>query len=301
MCDIYQNKPVDIKLSEAAQIIDFMVENDFLIAYFTGGEPSLHPDIVKIVKYASSKGLLTSLTTNGTIHTETLKKLSKAGLRTLSVSIDSWDPKLCETIRGFKGIQKRITETVTLAKKLDIGVYSLTYLGSHITPENIEHMVRYVNNILGVPFALCYPTTTDATTYLLGKKVPPPPPATIKAIAKKLLILKKQGYKIANMATYLEEVINFDGIKPSKYPCKCGEYVFYIDWLGDVYPCFKKKRIFNILEEKPSKKNQLFLKNAQCNMCLIDCFREPSYLAYLRSPRLLLKELGTRFPFNSLL
>jgi MoaA/NifB/PqqE/SkfB family radical SAM enzyme len=301
MCDIYQNKPVDIEFSKATQILDFMAENGFLIAYFTGGEPSLHPDIVKMVKYANTRGLFTSLTTNGTISSETLKELSRAGLQTLSVSVDSWDSALCEAIRNFKGIQERVKKTVTLAKKLGLGVYSLTYLGSHITPENIEKMVKYVNNTLGIPFALCYPATINETTYLLGKKVPSPSFDAIKAIAEKLLNLKKQGYRIANMATYLEEVINFDGVKPSKYPCKCGEYVFYIDWLGDVYPCFKRKKMFNILQEGSFKPNNMFLKNVNCNKCLIDCFREPSYLAYIHSPRLLLRELRTRFPLHFLL
>ena len=115
MCDIYQNDPVDIKFENAVRILDFMVNNGFLIAYFTGGEPALHPNIVEIINYADKHGLVTSMTTNGTIRPDILQNLSKVGLHTLSVSIDSWKPDVCEKMRGSKGIQEKVQKTIALA------------------------------------------------------------------------------------------------------------------------------------------------------------------------------------------
>jgi len=296
MCDIYLSKPFDIGFPEATRVLDFMAKNEFLVAYFTGGEPSLHPRLVDIVDYAVKCGLLTSLTTNGTIPEKTLKALHKVGLHSLSVSVDSWNPQICSKIRGFKDILEKQKKTVELAKKLKMGVYTLTYLGLHITEENIEDMVEYVNNTLGVPFALCYPTETDVNTYQLGNRITMHSPSSFQAIARKLLALKKRGYKIANTATYLEEIIRFHDKKPTKYPCKCGEYVFYIDWFGDLYPCFTKDKLFNILELTESDAKPYFPKNVACNQCLVDCFREPSYLAYLKDPMLTLREINHNFP-----
>jgi len=300
MCDIHRRKPLDIGFDEANKILDFMANNGFLIAYFTGGEPSLHPNIIEIVKHADDLGMIASLTTNGTIHPETLKGLSKAGLRTLSVSVDSWNSEFCEKTRGFRGIQEGCKRTIALAKHLKMRTYTLTYLGPHIKSENIEKMVKYVNETLGVPFALCYPATTNVNTYLLGNYVSTPSPNDLKGIAKRLLELKKSGYRIANTATYLEEIIRFHNKEPSKFPCKCGEYVFYIDWFGDVYPCFEKKKLFNVLEENRLKDNNLFLQDIRCNKCMVDCFREPSYIAYMRYPRLLLKEIEYNFPLRQI-
>lgn len=301
MCDIYRNEPTDVGLDEAIKILDFMANNGFLVAYFTGGEPSLHPNVVKIVKYADKHDLITSLTTNGTIRPEKLKELKKAGLHTLSVSVDSWDSEICEKVKGFRGIQERYKRTISFAKRLKMRIYSLTYLGPHITPENIDKMVNYVNENLGVPFALCYPATTNVNTYLLGNYINAPSPEDLKGIAQRLLELKKSGHRIANTASYLEEVIRFHDREPSKFPCKCGEYVFYIDWFGDVYPCFMKEKLFNVLEENPSKVDNSFLQNVRCNKCLIDCFREPSYLAYIRYPELFLKEIRYNFPLREIL
>lgn len=297
MCDIYLGNYFDIPFSEAARILDFMAKNKFIVAYFTGGEPSLHPRLVDIVNYAVKCGLLTSLTTNGTIPQKTLKALHKVGLQSISVSLDSWDPQICEKIRGFRGILQKQEETIKLARQLGLGVYTLTYLGLHINEENIEDMVKFVNNTLDVPFALCYPAETNVNTYQLGNRIGMHSPDSLKAIAQKLLALKKRGYRIANTATYLEEIVRFHDKKPTKYPCKCGEYVFYFDWLGDLYPCFTKGKMLNVLESTRLREKPFFPSNVDCNQCLIDCFREPSYLAYLKDPKLILKEIKYNFPF----
>ncbi len=287
MCDIHLKDPFEIGFQEATRILDFMKDNKFLIVYFTGGEPSLHTRLIDVVDYAIKCGLLTSLTTNGTVSEKTLKSLDKIGLHTLSVSIDSWDPVICDKVRGFKDILKRQEKTIKLAKKMKMGVYALTYLGLHITSENIEEMVKYVDNSLGVPFAVCYPAETNINTYKLGNRIEMHSSDSLKGIAQKLLSLKRRGYRIANTATYLEEIIRFHDNKNTKYPCKCGEFVFYIDWFGDLYPCFRKEKLFNIFTES----NPHFLKNVVCDQCLIDCFREPSFIAYLKDPVLILKEI----------
>ena len=131
-------------------------------------------------------------------------------------------------------------------------------------------------------------------TYRLGQSVKLHSSKTIKEIAERLLLLKKRKYRIVNLATYLEEILRFHNKKPSRFLCKGGEIVFYIDWLGDVYPCFIKNRLFNILKDKQPR----FLENIGCNDCLTDCFREPSLMAYTTSPRLVLKEIEYNFPIK---
>ena len=82
MCNMYENEPVDMRYSDVVKILDFMAGNKFLLVYFTGGEPSLHPDLARIVRYADKLGLITSLTTNGTISAKTLQELKEARLNT---------------------------------------------------------------------------------------------------------------------------------------------------------------------------------------------------------------------------
>jgi MoaA/NifB/PqqE/SkfB family radical SAM enzyme len=286
MCNIYDNRPVDIPFSDAKRVLDFMAKSKFLIAYFTGGEPSLHPHLVEIVEYANDMGLITSLTTNGTLPTEMLRELKTAGLHVLSVSIDSWNPQHAEKIRNHKGIFYKQKRTIKTARDLGIKTYGLTYLGIHLTSRNIGKIVTYVNSCLDIPFGFCYPVMTNQNTYRLGQSVQVHTAKTNKEIVELLLNLKKNGYRIVNSATSMEEIIRYNSGQTPKFPCKGGEYVFYIDWYGDVYPCFMKKKLFGILT---SDKTQ-FLKNVMCNDCLIDCFREPSLLAYLSHPEFIIKE-----------
>lgn len=287
MCNIYENKPVDVSFSDMTKILNFMAANKFLITYFTGGEPSLHPDLVRIVEYADSLGLVTSLTTNGSISAETLRALKKAGLYAMSVSVDSWDAAVSEGIRKHNRIAEKQKEAFRTARKLGIRAYGMTYLGTHLTPDNIEQMVAYVNSVLDAPFGFCYPVISNESTFRLGQKVSAHSKDAVRTLIQKVLELKKKGYRIVTMTSYMEEVLRFHDEKAPIFPCRGGEYVFYVDWFGDAYPCFMKKKLFNILKDK----KVCLPKGVVCNECLTDCFREPSLLAYLSSPRLILKEM----------
>ena len=292
MCNIYENQPIDISFSDMKKILDFMAENEFLITYFTGGEPSLHPDLVRIVEYANRLGLVTSLTTNGSVSARTLRALKEAGLYAMSISVDSWDAAVSEGIRKHVGIAGKQKEAFQAARELGIRTYGMTYLGTHLTPENIEQMVAYVNFVLDAPFGFCYPVISNESTFRLGQNASVHSKDTVKRLIQKLLELKKKGYEIVTMTSYMEEALRFHDGQPARFPCRGGEYVFYVDWFGDVYPCFMKKKLFNILkDEKP-----YLLKGVTCNECLTDCFREPSLLAYVSSPRLIFKEIAHGSP-----
>jgi len=69
------------------------------------GESLLHSDLVEMVKYASKAGLWVSLSTNGLMLNENLsKRLFKAGLSHMFLSLDSMNPELLEKLRvGING------------------------------------------------------------------------------------------------------------------------------------------------------------------------------------------------------
>lgn len=289
MCNMHEQKPESINLNDAQKVLDFLSDNSFLISYFTGGEPTLHPHIVDIVDYANDLGLVTSITTNGTLCKEKLKELKDAGLYMLSVSLDHYDPHICEEIRGFKGIFEREINIIKYAKELGIKYYPLTYLNPLFLEDNseLEKMIDFVNNDLGAPFSFCYPTRTYNTTYKLGgiEKLGDVQKET-KAM-KRILQKIRNGSTVMNPISYIEDTIKFNEGEEVKYSCKGGEDVCYIDWYGDFYPCFIKKKLFNILKDQPK-----IQKNVECNECLINCFREPSILSQICNPRHVLSEVS---------
>jgi MoaA/NifB/PqqE/SkfB family radical SAM enzyme len=295
---MHKRQPKDISLKNAKRVLDKLATNKFLIVYFTGGEPTLHPNIVEIVSYAEKLGLVTTMTTNGTPNKTLLSKLKNAGLYLLSVSLDHWDRETCEEIRKHNNIFEKQVSTLRYLKKIGLRTYALAYLNPILLKDGIETLANYVNQNLGVPFGFCYPTNCDANSYSLGGELGKNPnPIRLNEQVQKLLQLKKEGKEIANLYCYLDDAANFPN-RNSNFLCRGGEDVVYIDWLGDVYPCFlKNQKLFNASNDD----NPRFLDNVQCNDCLINCFREPSFLPQIFSPiTLLLREMYYSYPSRNI-
>ncbi len=290
MCNMHKMKPETISFEGAKKVLRFLSENRFLIAYFTGGEPTLHPQIVEIVKFADRQGLVTSLTTNGNTSRATIKALKEAGLHTLSVSLDHWDSDVCATLRGREGIMEMQEDIIRYAREIGLNTYALAYLSEPLVRDGVERLIQHVTQDLGVPFGFCYPTVTDVNTYRLnGGFQGSEKEKQLETSLETILTYKRKGYEVVNPGLYIEDTLRVPREKTPNFYCKAGEVVVYIDWRGDVYPCFIKKKLFNILSDD----EPCFLKNVKCNECLINCFREPSLLPQiLKSPRLLVRELG---------
>lgn len=283
-----------VGLEEAKRVLDWMDKNGFLIAYFTGGEPTLHPEIAEMVRYADELGLVTSMTTNGT-NPEKIKEF-EGSLHTISVSYDHWNPEVWEGIRRHDKVSEKGIESIRVAKELGMRPYALTYINPYLTEgDSIERLVSYANGALGVPNGFCYPVMTEETSYRLGgdlAEYPSESSRAIKNLVVRLLHMQRSGCRIANPRTYLEEIIRFHENRPPLFYCKGGEDVVYVDWNGDVHPCFGREAFFNVLEEP----NHPLKKDVRCNECLTNCFREPSILAQmLSSPRGLFRGLVKEF------
>lgn len=67
---------------------------------FTGGEPTLHPDLEKLLKFCKERGLMTKLATNGCYLDQLEEALHFSYLDQIVISIDAYEPKTYEKIRG---------------------------------------------------------------------------------------------------------------------------------------------------------------------------------------------------------
>ena len=93
----------------------------------TGGEPLLRRDIVDIVgKLSSLPGLDDlALTTNGTRLAERAKDLQAAGLRRVTVSVDSLDETVFREMSGGRGDIQSVLEGIEAAQKAGLGPIKL--------------------------------------------------------------------------------------------------------------------------------------------------------------------------------
>src|SRR6516162_7115373 len=85
------------------------------IHYMTlqGGEPLVHPEIVRLVADTTASGIQCGLITNGWFLPRYIDALASAGLSRLIVSVDSDRLAEHERNRGLDGLSERMAEGIT--------------------------------------------------------------------------------------------------------------------------------------------------------------------------------------------
>ncbi|MEN2995087.1 MAG: radical SAM/SPASM family putative metalloenzyme maturase [Thermodesulfovibrio sp.] len=166
---------------------------------FSGiGEPLLHPDIEKFITLATAympKTASVGLQTNGVLLTEEkLKRLIKAGLNKICVSIDSLTPVkgLHEPEYGKKALEVIYQAKSNGAGKLESGIEIV------ITTENLDQIISTVRETskYGVDFIILShlipysPTVLDKVAYETNNE------ESVKIFKKWLTLLESSGYTI---------------------------------------------------------------------------------------------------------
>ncbi len=278
-CNIWSSKPFDLPLENAKFAIDVLAKNHFSIIYFTGGETALYPHLIEVTKYAKDKGLITSITTNGTISKSTLKTL-RYSLDVLSISVDHYNEHTWDETKCIPGISSKAKEVIKTAKELGIKLYAITFLNPSWTVNDVENVVRYVNEELGISFALSYPyISSNYSTFVVGGNMNSLQNQTrlqVRNMVAKVLQMKLDGSDVATVSGYMRDVLRAHDNLPMRYPCKAGEISLIIDCNLDVFTCFKRQKLFNLKERQDLSK--IVSDNSACDNknCLINCFKESS-------------------------
>ena len=102
------------------------------VTILTGGEPLLRRDILEIVKRASERELWVVVGTNGVKITENVaKRLSEAGARGLSLSLDALDPDRHDGFRKVRGAWRNTVEGAEILNRTGLPFIVQTTAGSH--------------------------------------------------------------------------------------------------------------------------------------------------------------------------
>lgn len=267
-----------MEYNDALLTLDVLAKNHFSVAYLTGGETGLYPHLVETVKYAKTKGLATSITTNGTLTKEKLLAMKKT-LDVLSVSVDDCNEKRWDDTKHVAGISAEAKETIRTAKALGIKVYAVTFLNPAWTPGDVEKVIHYVNDELGIPFALSYPyISSNDGTYRVGGNLTTTIDyvKNLKNLIQTVLTMKLSGSSIATTTCYLREVIRAHDNLPLKYPCKAGRTILAIDCKLNVFPCYKKEKMFNLKDYQNLNLQPVNSSICDNKHCMINCFKEAS-------------------------
>lgn len=95
--------PGELATEEARVMIDDMAAFGVPVLLLSGGEPLLRPDLFDLVTRAHSRGIRTTLSTNGTLITEGVaRRLREVGFGYVGISVDGLGPRN-DRFRGHRG------------------------------------------------------------------------------------------------------------------------------------------------------------------------------------------------------
>ncbi|MGC8867957.1 MAG: radical SAM protein [Elusimicrobiales bacterium] len=140
-----QLSSLSLDLKKAALHMKKSYENGSRLCQIIGGEPTVYPELEKIVSIARKIGYpIIQIVTNG-INLSDYKfvnKLKKAGLNSITFSIHSHNPKTHDRIVGIKGAFYKVLKAIENVIKEEIHITVGTAVNL-LNFKDIPHLVKY--------------------------------------------------------------------------------------------------------------------------------------------------------------
>ncbi len=139
--------PISIDLKKAAFHMKKSYENGSRLCQIIGGEPTVYPELEKIISVAKKIGYpIIQIVTNGINLSDRkmIKKLKKAGLNSITFSVHSHKAKTHNEIVGVNGAFNKILKAIENAIDEEIHITIGTAVNS-FNFKDIPNLVKYLN------------------------------------------------------------------------------------------------------------------------------------------------------------
>lgn len=139
-----RRSPLELTTDEGFQLIDQLSSLKVFQINFGGGEPFLRGDFVDLVQYARRKGIVTCISTNGTLLDKDLIKYLKqdeAGPLFLQVSLDGASAEVNDRIRG-SGVFEQVCRSISLLAEEGIK-FSLNSVLTRVNYGELNELYRF--------------------------------------------------------------------------------------------------------------------------------------------------------------
>lgn len=144
---------LELNTGQWMTIIDRLWETGIPHLVFTGGEPTLRPDLPDLVAHAQKNGQITGLNTNGRSlkNQPFLKQLVDAGLDHVQITLESQDSQIHDTMTQRKGAWQETVTGIQNALQSPLFVMTnTTLLKGNSSPETLKRLLDFLAG-LGVP------------------------------------------------------------------------------------------------------------------------------------------------------
>lgn len=125
-------------------LVDDFVARGYFGVILTGGEPSLHPELPRIARYASEQGLHVRMISNGhrLADPSFADEMAEAGLKLVHISVYSTRPAVEATLRGTSGTLERAFAAVANAHARGIEV-NVNCVINKLNADHLDETVRH--------------------------------------------------------------------------------------------------------------------------------------------------------------
>ncbi|MHA2395131.1 MAG: radical SAM protein [Candidatus Thorarchaeota archaeon] len=272
----------ELSTEEALKTIDKLADAGVVFLAFSGGEPTVRPDILTLVRRATERGMYVAVATNGITFSnpDRVRLFKDAGMKFAQISIDGANPK---THDEFRGVPRAFERTISGIKNC-VAEGLFVEVSTTVTRHNISeiHDVIELCEDLNVRWLMFYnlvpvgrgtelidmDLTPDDREYLLDvlwKRMnnPQKKPLEVLTTAPQL---GRVAYDANLRCLDKEDVVAPTHFSNARLPkrmrgltefiggCGAGRFYVALEPNGDIYPCVffphtELMRVGNILED----------------------------------------------------
>lgn len=294
MCDIWKSTRQDeLSAAEVEGIIKTLVEYKLKEVIVSGGEPLLHPEIIKILKQLKEHSLKVTLCTNGILLKELGREIAYF-IDKLVISLDGDTSQLHDSIRGvlcFEKVLNGIEYMKTQKNKVEIMLRCTIQRNNFLRLDKIIQVAK-LSGADSLSFAPVYALPGVFGLHEIESRLV----LERKDLEKFMFIIKEtiklyaedfqSGFiitssrKLLRLHSYFSSMLDQAKFKRSR--CILPWVSLAIEPSGEILPCFFKESIGN-LRQKPLREILCFkdssiarsnIRNTEsCNQCNSDFWR----------------------------
>ena len=260
-----------------------------------GGEPATRKDLPEIVEAFVAHAIRPRVLTNGVAMTPTLaRRLVDAGMRDVSLSLDSLDAERQERLDAVDGtFARRIDNLIALSRLLPRRGCT-PIINTVVTSENTGELLDILELTTDIGFHVSFipiHTASDPTASHRfysdadDLKVTDERREELRGIYARLIDAKRHGAPIVNSTAFLERSVAYLLTGRGEWPCKAGEQFLSISPTGMVSPCHAQEGEWGIdfreIERRFGTReylDEVRQRVRTCEGCFRPCWAEVGFL-----------------------
>jgi MoaA/NifB/PqqE/SkfB family radical SAM enzyme len=260
----------------ALDSVDILFRQGIRYLILTGGEPTLHPDLIEIISHASNRGMKVMMVSNGGLFKpHRIAEIVGAGLSSFVISIDAASAEVHEKNRGLPGVCEKIRDANAEITRLGLIATASVTLSRLV---DLDALPAFLTELGFRCVTFSYPLTKLNSSFLGYKEseIVDYEREELIALFDKVKTLKKQ-FHVVNPTRSLEEMQRFLRDEPQQFPCLGGYRYFYLDWKLQLWRChFWEEPMCSIYEFDDTRRVR-----DGCTRCMIDCYRDASTMQHI--------------------